>query len=555
MMPSFNILWMFMGKTTLIMKKIESNALFHNVNPQLIHKISGFLREIKFSEGKIIFKDEQKGDCLFLVIQGTVKIYKQTRGGGEIVLGVLHEGDFFGELDLIDHRHRSASAMAIGKCVLARMGKREFIELRKKSPAFVMNLLIMITLRLRSNNLTYVLHQETNLLALRQQLEKTEQLVEASKIVNTSLDVDHLLDLIFQTAAKTVGADRGTLYLVDDVKKELWSKVQKGSSKIEIRLPIGSGIAGAVAASGETINIPDAYKDPRFNSKIDQQTGYQTKSTLCMPMKNREGKIIGVFQLLNKTKEYFTRQDEAFIEAFSVHAAIALENAQLAQKMIQGERLSAVGRMASTIIHDIKNPMGILRVSAQVIQKRSKDEESKQLASEMIQQIDRFTAMTQEILDYARGISSLNLQEVDFGDVGGTLLMIIERDLERRQLEMEKKIKFSGNVVLDPDKMFRVFYNIASNAADAMPRGGKLFVNVFREKNNLVMEFKDKGCGMPAEVRERIFEPFFTHGKKHGTGLGMSIVKKIMDDHKGKIKIESREGKGTTIQLYLPLNR
>ncbi|MBI5475685.1 MAG: GAF domain-containing protein [Ignavibacteriales bacterium] len=536
------------------MKRIESNALFHNVEPQLIRKISDFLQENIFSDGKIIFKDEQKGDCLYLVIQGTVKIYKQIRGGGEIVLGILHEGDFFGELDLIDHRQRSANAVAVGKCVLARMGRREFNELKKKSSAFVMNLLTMISLRLRSNNLTYVHHQETNLLALRQQLEKTEQLVEASKIINSSLDVDMLLDLIFQTAAKTVGADRGTLYLVDEVRKELWSKVQKGSSKIEIRLPIGSGIAGAVAATGDTINIPDAYKDPRFNSKIDQQTGYHTKSTLCMPMKNRDGKIIGVFQLLNKSKEYFTKQDEAFIEAFSVHAAIALENARLAQKMVQEERLSAVGRMASTIIHDIKNPMGTLRVSAQVIQKRSKDEESKQLAVEMIQQIDRFTAMTQEILDYARGTSSLNLQEVDFKDVGGTLLMILERDMERRKLQVEKKIMFNGKVVFDPDKMFRVFYNIAGNAADAMPNGGKLTVNIFKEKEFLAIEFIDRGCGMPEEIRARIFEPFFTFGKKHGTGLGMSIVKKIIDDHHGKIQIDSKENKGTTIRLYLPLN-
>ncbi|MBI5021229.1 MAG: GAF domain-containing protein [Ignavibacteriales bacterium] len=537
------------------MDKIKSNALFHKVDPQLVKNTSGTLKRINYPDGKIIFKDEQKGDCLFLVLGGAVKISKKMKTGGEIILGVLHEGDFFGELDLIDRRQRSAQATAIGKCSLAWMGRKQFNELIKASPAFLMNLLTMVTLRLRSNNLTYVLHQETNLFALRTQLDKTEQLVEASKIVNSSIDVDHLLELIFQTAAKTVGADRGTLYLIDDTKKELWSKVQKGSSKVEIRLPIGSGIAGAVAATGEVINIPDAYSDSRFNPKVDQRTGYRTKSTLCMPMKNRDGKIIGVFQLLNKIKGCFTKEDEAFIEAFSVHASLALENAQLAQRMIQEERLSAVGRMASTIIHDIKNPMGVLRVSAQVIKKRSHDEEIKKVAEEMMQQIDRFTAMTQEILDYARGISTLNLQEFDFSDIGKTIFLIIDRDLDRRKIKLEKKIKYRGKIMLDPDKILRAFYNIASNAADAMPNGGKLTVNVFQEKEFLVIEFIDRGCGMPPDVRAKIFEPFFTFGKKHGTGLGMSIVKKIIDDHNGKINIESKQNKGTTIRLYLPLKR
>ncbi len=540
------------GKSTLF-KQILSNVIFQSVDENLLHQILGSLKKVEYSNGQIIFEDEAEGNCLYLIIKGNVKISKHLKTGDEIVLGILHEGDFFGELDLIDRRQRSARATAMGRCTLVRLDKKEFDLLISSSPAFTMNLLQMITLRLRSNNLTYVMHEESNLFTLRQQLEKTHQLVEASKIINSSLDIDNLLELIFQTAAKTVGADRGTLYLVDESRNIIWSKIQKGSSKIEIQLPIGVGIAGNVAKTGDVVNIPDAYSDPRFNPKIDQTTGYRTRSTLCMPMKNKDGKIIGVFQLLNKSRGHFTKDDEKFIEAFSTHAAIAIENAQLAQQMIQNERLSAVGRMASTIIHDIKNPMSVLRISAQVMKKKSTDLDIARLADEMLHQIDSFVAMAQEILDFARGVSTLNLQSVDFNEIMKTLVLIVKKELFVKKIELIKRFNFSGAISVDPDKLIRVFYNIARNAVDAMPKGGKLTINTFSSDGLLIIEFIDNGIGMSDEVKAKIFEPFYTFGKKHGTGLGMAIVKKIIDDHRGKIEIESKVNKGTTIRVLLPV--
>ena len=272
-----------------------------------------------------------------------------------------------------------------------------------------------------------------------------------------------------------------------------------------------------------------------------------------MPMQNRDGKIIGVFQMLNKKGGPFTTQDEEFINALSIHASIAIENARLAQEMINNERLSAVGRMASTIIHDIKNPMGTLRVYAQVMKKKSGNEEAAKLADEMIHQVDRFVNMAQEILDFSRGVSATHIEETEFGEVMEDVLAFIEKDLTKRNIKIEKILNFQGKVKVDQDKIVRVFYNIASNAADAMPTGGMLTVTTEEAGGMVKVDFKDTGTGMPEEVKRKIFEPFVTYGKKHGTGLGMAIVKKVMDDHKGKIEIETEMGKGTTIRLLFPL--
>lgn len=161
------------------------------------------------------------------------------------------------------------------------------------------------------------------------EMSRYQRLIEAAKIVNSTLDLEQLLDIIAETALRNVGADRGTLYLVDTARQELWSKVLHDPELDEIRLPLGKGIAGFVAATGDIVNAPDAYADPRFNPEYDRKTGYRTKTTLCMPMRTKDGTIIGVFQLLNKQGGTFTPDDISFIDALSVHAAIAVENARL----------------------------------------------------------------------------------------------------------------------------------------------------------------------------------------------------------------------------------
>lgn len=527
--------------------------MFNGVDAATFAAIVPKLVVHRYKAGGTIFNEQTRGRDLYLVLSGKVRIKKYAKYGLESLLSLLHEGNFFGDLSIIDGLPRSARAEAVGDCTIATFSAEDFRNLIKESDAFTFNVLKNLAYRLRTMDQTFVHELERNARQSKTKMEKLNSLVEASKIVNSTIDLERLLFIILEAATQNIKADRGTLYLVDQSTGELWSKVAKGKNMVEIRLPIGKGLAGYVAKTGETVNIVDAYRDPRFNPEIDKRSGYKTLNVLCMPMRDKEGKIVGVFQLLNKKQGPFTHDDEAFIDGLSVHAAIAVENARLAQEMVNTERLSAVGRMAGTIIHDIKNPMGTLRMYAQVIKRKSGNEEAAEMADEIIRQIDRFVKMTQEVLDFSRGISAMKREVEPVELVLEAGLKTIEQDLWKKKISVVRQFAYTGPCLLDAEKMIRVFYNLAGNAADAMADGGTLTVTTGKNNGRLQIEFTDTGIGIPEEVRARVFEPFFTHGKKQGTGLGLAIVKKIIDDHRGTIEIESEQNKGTTFRILLPL--
>jgi phosphoserine phosphatase RsbU/P len=174
-------------------------------------------------------------------------------------------------------------------------------------------------------------------LAEREEIEHLKTLVEASKLINSSIEADALFVSILTVARNELGVERGTLYFVDDARQEIWSKVAEHAG--EIRLPIGRGLAGTVAATGEAIILHDAYADPRFDRSQDLRSGFLTRSMLCVPIRNRNGKTVGVLQLLNKKKGSFGEKDLRFLDAISDHMAIAMENAKLHMELIEKNRM------------------------------------------------------------------------------------------------------------------------------------------------------------------------------------------------------------------------
>jgi signal transduction histidine kinase/CRP-like cAMP-binding protein len=531
---------------------LQQNILFRDVEPRIIRKSLAHFTSRTIPAGDLIFDEYSKGRDLYLLCSGRVRIKKYTKFGVESLLAVLHPGDFFGEISLIDGFPRSARAEAMDECSVLILTAEKFRGLVNTNRQVALNLLHNLALRLRTMDQTFVMELGRNALASKNKLDKLSMLIEASKIVNSAIDLDVLLGVILDVASRSIGADRGTLYLIDRKADELWSKVAQGDGMVEIRLPIGKGLAGFVARAGEVVNITDAYSDPRFNPEIDRKSGYSTRTVLCMPMRNKNDKIIGVFQLLNKRIGHFGPEDEAFIEALSVHAAIALENARMAQEMVQNERLSAVGRMSSSILHDIRGPMATVRLYAELIKKGTSAQKPADMADVMIRQIDSLNALAQDTLDFAKGVSNLRLETVELGQALNRLLNTLETDMASRNITLVRSLDYTGACTLDVDKLSRVLYNLTGNAADVMPDGGTMTIRTRAQEGFIAIEVADSGPGIPNEIRTRLFEPFFTHGKKHGTGLGLSIVKKIVEDHHGRVEVDSTPGKGATIRVLYP---
>ena len=193
-----------------------------------------------------------------------------------------------------------------------------------------------------------------NTLADTEKSKDLSMLLDISQTMIEKTDLGSLLGLIMKEATKTMNADRSTLYLVDHERNELVSFIAQQSGIKEIRFPMGVGIAGHVGKTGSTVVIEDAYKNPLFNKETDIQTGYTTRTVLCVAMKNREGEIIGVLQVLNKKTGLFTEYDEWLFRTYAAYAATAIENARLHEER-EKTFLSAINALTAAI--DRRDPV------------------------------------------------------------------------------------------------------------------------------------------------------------------------------------------------------
>jgi len=187
--------------------------------------------------------------------------------------------------------------------------------------------------------------------ALVRRLEKLQRLLEVARAMTAERHLPALLETINDAAAGVAEADRCSIFVVDRERHELWTTVAHGTG--EIRIPLGAGIAGAVAASGAAIRIPDAYADPRFNQEVDASTGYRTRNILCVPMLNTQGEPVGVIQALNRRDGDFGDEDEELLQALAGPAASAIENAVLHEEI---ERLFEGFVQASVTAIESRDP-------------------------------------------------------------------------------------------------------------------------------------------------------------------------------------------------------
>lgn len=172
-------------------------------------------------------------------------------------------------------------------------------------------------------------------------------LVQFGALISKETNLNKLLELIASQVEKILSAQRCSIFILDEKNNELWSRITTGMSNAEIRVPMGKGIAGWVAQSGQSLNIVDAYKSDKFNPEIDRITRFKTSSVLAVPLKNISGRTIGVFEVINKINGTFNSEDEGILKLISSLAAGAIENAQLYENLYQSQ-LETIYRLAIT---------------------------------------------------------------------------------------------------------------------------------------------------------------------------------------------------------------
>lgn len=212
-------------------------------------------------------------------------------------------------------------------------------------------------------------------------------------------------------------------------------------------------------------------------------------------------------------------------------------------------KMALVGDMAGTIVHDFKNPMTIIRMNAELLGRAGANPKQ---CETIIRNVDRITYMVNDLLDYSRGTIHLNRREVDPAKWLAELTELLEPLSTRKGVQFQTSISATNPLWVDPDKLMRAVYNLASNGIDAMPEGGTLMCKISPKDKGCLLEVIDTGGGIPEQIRDRLFDDFVTFGKAGGTGLGTSIAKKIVEEHGGTISFTTATGKGTTFHITLP---
>jgi signal transduction histidine kinase len=236
----------------------------------------------------------------------------------------------------------------------------------------------------------------------------------------------------------------------------------------------------------------------------------------------------------------------------SVSERLRSVNSHFISEVMRSERLSLVGAMANSIIHDLKNPICIVRCCADLISNEATDPRVRELTGMIDGAVDGMLAMTQELLDYARGFTSLQRERVSIWRLLDDLSQGALRLLPGKNIHFVKHIRYEGDVELDLTRFNRMLSNLIKNASEAMHGGGILTLTTDLVQGQVVIRLSDTGCGIPAEIMPKLFEPFVTHGKSHGTGLGMAIAKSIVEAHEGRVSVASVPGNGTTVDIRIP---
>jgi len=403
--------------------------------------------------------------------------------------------------------------------------------------------------------------------------KELRNLVQLSSLINSSLDTQEALNNALMSVEQAVSAEVSSIFEVDKVKGELYFRLARGpgSEKIKnLRLPIGEGIAGWVAQTEKPLICDDPYLDARFSQQFDAQSGFQTRSILCVPLKSQD-RLIGVLEVLNKTEgRGFNEEDLEILTMLGNMIGPALENAHLysrlkeklsltveelrvvQDKLLQTERLAALGKLSQGVAHEVRNPVMIIGGFARRLLKRlGADDPDREMIAPILHQVHRLEQMVAEIEAFTVLLEP-DLKPRDLARVIDQVLAASAEDLKQRRIAVERRVPPDlPRVPLDERLMSQALHQLIGNAMEAMPNGGKLTLTVTPEPKGLRLTLTDTGVGIKPEDMPYLFDPFFS-SKPDGTGMGLTKVHQVISDHRGEIRITSVPQQGTEVNIRLP---
>jgi signal transduction histidine kinase/putative methionine-R-sulfoxide reductase with GAF domain len=400
-----------------------------------------------------------------------------------------------------------------------------------------------------------LIQKNKQLLDTKEQLERKFRelslLFELERATARADSIDALARATLEQITRASDARGAALLLADDETGDLVERVyDRERPDALVRRPAkpGEGFLGAAMNRTEPLLLESAVGDSRANETFP----FLVASVLAIPLEG-ESEPLGALGLFTADGERALGETDTGLlrlVAVNVSTAVRLFNASRAREL--GERLTSIGRLLSQVIHDFKTPMTVISGHAQLMVDEEQREARQEHCEQILQQFDVLSAMQREVLDFARGKSTIFVRRVYLRKFFAELERQIRLEIEGMGIELVMAVESKLVARFDEARVARAIHNLARNAIEAMgENGGRLEIAAELTGDELVISVSDSGPGIPAEVEGRMFQSFVTSGKRGGTGLGLAIVKKIVDEHSGRIEVKSSQS-GAKFVLRLP---
>ncbi len=405
-------------------------------------------------------------------------------------------------------------------------------------------------------------------------------LYQLNASLGSSFDMDQVLEVVMDLVFEHVKADRGIILALDVKRNELIPKVVRtrdenpgrdGNGKSDDKSPTAEKIHASrtiinyVIEKSEGVLSSNAMTDSRF-SKGKSVHNLGIRSALCVPIKCRriDGKdgddIIGVIYIDSSVKNYTYSPDQLrLLTAIGLQAGLAIQNAKLYQQGLQAERLAAVGETTAALSHSIKNILQALRGGADVVEMGIKGNNVPQLTKGwrvVDRNLEKIYNLTMNLLAYSKDreprLELINPKKL----LDECVELLATAANDKGVMVVADVDKDHPAVPLDPDGMHQVIMNLLSNALDAVtPQEGliRIVCHYQAEQRQTLIEVIDNGSGIPEPMMKHMFELFHSTKGNRGTGIGLAVARKIVEEHEGSISVQSRIGEGTTFTLRLPV--